>query len=287
MKIAQGKDKHNLVTLLLLAVLLFLRLVLFGGVKYFTGDLPPAWLRPVFEVGTFFFTAVFLWWERDRLAEYHVDRLALIIILVFKPIETIVSAVWGITNTGLSFPQLPGLLLWGIALGLFVALRASHVQLPKVRSAHIAWFLAGILGGSVAMILLAYPMSLTIPGALVFLPDPLARFGPDVLSFPYQLGYSAVTEEPLFRGFLWGCLRRSGWKEVWIWLAQAVLFMLGHIYYLQQAPIAFWVIVPAGALVLGLLAWRSRSIATSMAAHATMNTIGHFTGYIIAYLRYR
>jgi membrane protease YdiL (CAAX protease family) len=88
--------------------------------------------------------------------------------------------------------------------------------------------------------------------------------------FLYQLGYAAVTEEPLFRGFLWGYLRNLGWREVWIWLFQAGLFWLSHFYYFSRMPISFW-LVPIGALILGALAWRSRSIATSMAAHAAMN----------------
>ncbi len=96
------------------------------------------------------------------------------------------------------------------------------------------------------------------------------------LIFPplYFLAYAGVTEEPLFRGFLWGLLRRAGWRDVWAWLLQTGLFALAHIYYLRQTPLAFWVIVPSGALLLGLLAWRSRSIATSLVAHGFCNGIG-------------
>jgi membrane protease YdiL (CAAX protease family) len=120
---------------------------------------------------------------------------------------------------------------------------------------------------------------------LTFRPDLFDLLAPVAMSFPYQLGYAAVTEEPLFRGFLWGYLRKSGWKEIWIWLTQAGLFALGHIYYLNKAPLSFGIIVPVGALVMGLFAWRSRSIATSMAAHGAMNALGYTVGYIIAYYR--
>jgi membrane protease YdiL (CAAX protease family) len=94
-----------------------------------------------------------------------------------------------------------------------------------------------------------------------------------------------VTEEPLFRAFLWGYLYKAGWKPVWIWLLQAGLFMLGHIYYITTYPISFWLIVPTGALVLGALVWRSKTISSSLAAHATMNALGYTLGYIVAALR--
>jgi len=38
-------------------------------------------------------------------------------------------------------------------------------------------------------------------------------------------------------------LRKAGWKELWIWVFQAALFVLGHIYYLTKFPISFFVIV--------------------------------------------
>ncbi|CAG0930278.1 hypothetical protein TFLX_01635 [Thermoflexales bacterium] len=106
-----------------------------------------------------------------------------------------------------------------------------------------------------------------------------------VPSFIYQLGYAAVSEEPLFRGFLWGYLRKLKCPEKWIWLFQTGLFMLGHIYYVTNAPVSFWIIVPVGGLVTGWLAWRSRSIATSMAAHGALNALGRTVGYIFAYSR--
>jgi membrane protease YdiL (CAAX protease family) len=101
----------------------------------------------------------------------------------------------------------------------------------------------------------------------------------------YQLGYAAVAEEPLFRGFLWGYLRKAGWKDVWIWLFQTGLFMLAHIYYINQLPISFWIIVPVSTLVLGALAWRSKTISASMGAHTMMNASGYTIGTIIATLR--
>ncbi|WP_161796471.1 CPBP family glutamic-type intramembrane protease [Desulfosporosinus acididurans] len=48
--------------------------------------------------------------------------------------------------------------------------------------------------------------------------------------FLVQLNSAAILEEPLFHGFFWGYLKNWGWKESWIWLTQAGLFVIGHIY---------------------------------------------------------
>jgi membrane protease YdiL (CAAX protease family) len=101
-------------------------------------------------------------------------------------------------------------------------------------------------------------------------------------SIVYQLGYAAAYEEPIFRGLLWGYLRLKGWKDAWILLLQAGLFWLGHSYYIGKAPFSFWVLLPAAGLLFGLLAWRSRSIATSMAAHGVINGTGMLLGNLLA-----
>ena len=93
-----------------------------------------------------------------------------------------------------------------------------------------------------------------------------------LLSPLYQLGYAAVSEEPLFRAFLWGALRKAGWKDGWICLFQAALFALGHLHLLllPQAVLNLSIVF-AFAFAAGWLAWRSRTIATSMAFHALWN----------------
>lgn len=98
-------------------------------------------------------------------------------------------------------------------------------------------------------------------------------------SFIIQLSNAAVTEEPFFRVFLWGLLKKTNWKDSWICLFQAALFMLGHIRYLGKANYSFFILVPIAALILGLLAWRSKSIGTSMITHALINSVGSIVAY--------
>ncbi len=280
------EQSHDRIALLLLFGLLVLRLPLLAGVALFTSP-TPGWLSPVFELGTYLLTVSLVWWERARLADFHINAFAVAIIIFLKPIETLILATFvngGMGTLPLAFPGIPALVIWIAAIGLLLALLRQQPNLFSIRRKTVVWFIAGILAGIMMAILLAYPMSLQLgsgnrPGAL-------PPFNLDIIliqGFVYQLGYAAVAEEPLFRGFLWGYLRKTGWRDVWIWLFQAGLFWLGHIYYLGKSPISFWLLAPTGGLVLGALAWRSRSIATSMAAHAVMNGLTAYLAYIILF----
>jgi membrane protease YdiL (CAAX protease family) len=274
------KDKrHSIVAWALLGGLLLLRLPFLAGMALSTyAD----WLYPVFDVGTYLLTACLIWWERERLADFHIDGLALWIVILFKPIQTLLLALWFPPVGPFAFPSLPSLSFWIISLGLVLALKLSHAPWPRITKASWKWFGIGVLVGFIAILITAYPTSLELdasqlqekPGLFFFL-----VIAPR--DFLYQLGYAAVTEEPLFRGFLWGFLFKAGWKPVWICLFQAGLFMLGHIYYVTQLPLSFWIIVPVGGLVLGALVWRSKTLASSLAAHAAMNALGLPIAYIL------
>ena len=109
------------------------------------------------------------------------------------------------------------------------------------------------------------------PEVRIYLPGEAVRA---VMLIFVQFSTAAALEEPLFRGFLWGELREWGWKENHIWLLQTLLFTLGHIYYLGSANLSLFVIVPLGALILGFMAWKSRSIGISMLIHGIINSLG-------------
>ncbi len=131
-----------------------------------------------------------------------------------------------------------------------------------------------IAAGIVLGILLGYLLRYQFPGGTEKLTPSLIFFLPT-----QQLVFAGLVEEPFFRGFLWGALRKSGWKDLWILIFQTVLFMIGHLYYLGGFPISFWIVVLFGGLVTGLLAWRSRSIATSMVGHGFLNAVGQMVAY--------
>ena len=143
---ASSKEKpHLIVAWILLAGLLFLRLpFLVGGAVLFA---KPDWLDPAFQIGTYLLTAILIWWERDRLPEFNIDMLALGIIIIFKPIQTLILPYWGYNQDPLAFPNPPSLLIWVISIGLVIVLWLSHAHLPKLTGKSFGWFGVGILAG--------------------------------------------------------------------------------------------------------------------------------------------
>jgi len=276
-RVARSRTSVCPLSWLLLTGLLLLRMSLIAQAPFFLGA-TARWLSPLYEVGSYAFSAMLIWVERDRLSDFHIDRLAIVLLVVSKPVETLLLGSQGSIGVSLA--------IWTIAVGLAVAMWRRGPKLPAISKASVRWLVVGACAGILTAVVLAYPMSLQISGAhtgfsarLLMRPMSLLSI---FLGIVYQLGYAAASEEPLFRGFLWGCLRKVGWRDGWILWFQAGLFMLAHLYYMISLPISFWVIVPVGALVMGVLAWRSRTIASSMAAHACLNGVCYIFGRIAA-----
>jgi membrane protease YdiL (CAAX protease family) len=267
-----GKNPALGVTWVLVAGLFILRVPLLAGIRIFTPS--AGWANPVFEIGTYFLGALLIWRERNHLADFHVDRLVLFIFILGKPLELLLVQL----QIPFATPSRSAayMLYLPIALGLGIAMLAARPNLPAMNIRLAGWLLVGILAG---LVLGVYS------GNLI-----KANLGPGssgsvnfrlVLLLPLQQLLSAgINEEPFFRGFLWGILRKSGLKDVWVWLIQAGVFWLAHAYYLfHGVTFSFLFIVPVGGLVMGWLAWRSRSIAVSMLAHGISNGIGQIVGY--------
>jgi membrane protease YdiL (CAAX protease family) len=264
---------HNVITGVLISGLLFLRLVIhtniilmvFDGVNY---------SDPVYQIGTYLLTAIIIWWERDFLGEFFIDKIALAILIVGKPIELIILTF----RVGINplYHHNYYLLYLPIAIGLLLTALFSRSKLQPIQGKNCLWLFAAIPIGIVVGYLFGYLLRL-FPNFSGVSPkfDPIL-----LLILPVtQLVRAGIAEEPLFRGFLWGYLRRLGWKDGWILVFQMGLFWVAHIYYFSRAPISFWLIIPSGGLILGLLAWKSRSISTSMVAHGFSNAFGDLFGH--------
>lgn len=267
-------DRHHKIAWLAVAVLLFLRIpfTIFITFRY---PADAQWGPAIFHVGTYLLTAFLIWWERDRLSEFHIDTLSLAIIILFKPAQTLILQYWDI-DSPITFPNLPGLIIWFVAIGLVFVLWRSGYKPSRIRLSDFNWLAFGLLAGLAMsgllnMGLFQLDVSRNIPEYVPF----SSVFTSTGLAFLYQIGFAAVSEEPLFRGFLWGYLRQLNWKEIWIWLFQSLLFLSAHVYFMLSFPYHFWIVVPVAGLVFGLLAWRSRSIGPGMLAHAVYNASGY------------
>lgn len=247
------------VGLALLTGLLILRLPLLTSVGML---LPPAanWALPAYEWGTYILTTLLIIWERDRLELFHIDGWALAIFI-------------GAPVAALLVPRYASLVWLQVACvaALLVAFLFTRPHLPKFRSHTVIW--TGVAVG-VALGLFYIFCGQWRAGAALRPAGTLAvlvHLPSDIL---LQIFRAASLEEPLFRAFLWGYLKLAGWKDRWIWLLQAGLFWLGHLYYLGPNPVSFWIVVPLGGLVIGWVAWRTRSIGASMLTHGLGNALG-------------
>ncbi len=267
-------------TTLLAAALLCLRIPFWAGIVLLKGRAPD-WAMLVFDIGTYLLTLAFLWVERSRLADYHITPLALILILAAKPLMPLMLYLMGADFAPNSFPRPVSFSYLALALLLVLALKLSGWSWKTSLREEARWLAWGSLAGLVLALVTGVPSALTLRSSHTLFGPSMAGFLSALIRIPQQLGYAAVTEEPVFRGFLWGILRKKGWRDAAILLFQAFLFLLGHAYYLRDLPLTFWISIPIGGLALGALAWRSRTITASLAAHTMVNAFGVFFGQII------
>lgn len=243
----EGK-KHMTISLLLLAGLLFLRFPFLISADLFLPE-QPALLGTivlfVFMISTYLLTAVLIWWEREHLRDFWIDLAAAI---------TFLCQIF-------CFP---------IGIGLFRAMRRHQARFPAPPATLWRW---ALLGAMLAIACNIFIVSLGIaprePGLVS------ASFGFLIPAVLIQMTMAAVWEEPLFRGFIWGYLRRAHWKDIWIWPFQALLFTLAHVYYLETEAVGPWFLrIMLPALVIGFIAWRAKSIFASMVTHGFFNASG-------------
>jgi len=266
-------SSHQVITWIAIFALLVLRL-LEGWILY-KDPLGSVWVEPLYETGTYVLIAFLIGWEWKNLREYHLTPLSILILILFPALSKLSQLSFD-PNNMLAFPKLlsfPFFVIAGILIYLVIRKKMDFkVGLGK----DLIWFAIGALMGlfiaafeGVIMIkFLGYPQK-AFPGYL------------SLISSIYQLGFAACPEESLFRGFLWGALRKLRIKEIWILFIQALLFALGHIFYLSSENGLLSVgLVFAGALIMGLLVWRSRSLSSSMAYHAFFNGSSFFQYWV-------
>lgn len=223
----------------------------------------------VFGAGTYILTAALLWWERRRLNDFHIDAIALGFILAAPFLEPVTYQIFyhvSSVKAGLGYRWIEAL----TAIVLLVALLRSRPSLRPVNLTTAVWILLAILIGFGVRVGLDLAIR-GIPFYAIPLPGP-SPTADVATSIAVQLSRAATYEEPLFRGFLCGYLRKAGWSWPWVIVTQAALFTIGHAYYLFKGPLSsFFLVVPVCALALGLIIWLSRSISATMITHALLN----------------
>ena len=222
----------------------------------------------IYEVCTYILIAFLIWWKRDNLADFHIDKSALILIILLRPFQTLILTYWKVESP-LAFPSIPSLMISVTALGLAILLWHSGIKTPSISASIWGWLAIGIFTGVCVSILEnfnSFSSMLNNHGSLSTLVMKSTS-----LNLLYHLGFAPINEEPLFRGFLWGALRQRKWNDNSILIFQTILFTSAHLYFAKQYPLLFWVFIPGAALLFGFLTMRSHSISPAILAHGLIN----------------
>lgn len=257
-------NKHQVIFWIALSLLCILRLPF----SWIGNSIPSSrvWIDPVFEIGTYTLIVFLIWWERENLEIHHMDAFAIFIIILFKPISTLFLRFWR-PDSPVAFPKPLSLLFFLAALILLIQILQKKIKLEGEVGKTMLWMLAGGCIGILFFVVSAVIM-------VQFFKYPvLGESNLSMLLNPiYQIGYASVVEEPFFRGFLWGGLKKVGVKEIWILFIQAVLFTVGHLNLLKSTnPVVNLSFIFICAMLMGVLVWRSRKLSTSMVFHGFGN----------------
>lgn len=253
-------------TLLAIIGLLILRIPFVMGIGFLFSPYP-IWALLTYEIGTYLLISILLIREKENLAIFNIDRLSIIIILVFGSIFKISFLV--------GFPLASAILSISflfISILLFNRLR-KFSKLIQTGPGVLRWLWKGVLITIGLSIFFGFLVDLTDSRDLAWFPaNKFLLFFSLLNAFIGQFSSAVILEEPLFRGFLWGYLRSLEWNENTIWFAVSGLFWVSHLHIFTNLYSMF-VITPIISLAYGYLVVRSRSIAPSMVAHAVYNAI--------------
>jgi hypothetical protein len=124
--------------------------------------------------------------------------------------------------------------------------------IPNISKKSLYWIFFGVLLGIVASLFLGFCMSYNVKNIKYINEHEISLLVKGIpQTYIYQLGYAAVSEEPLFKGFLWGYLEKKGINNYKILLFQTILFTVAHIYYFPDSLLALFIIVPVSTLIFG------------------------------------
>jgi membrane protease YdiL (CAAX protease family) len=252
---------------ILLFLLLFARIILINLIRFRSQDIP-YWVNVTYELMAYLLIYLFIRVNQNDLASFHLDKLSIIFTILF-------SSILRIEINNYPYLWIAAIGFWIISLYLLVILVRKWSILPMVK---LNWIIISIPIGFALPLIFNFFINLKI--------DIISEFG-TLGRFLYyslfvainQLGHAPIQEEILFRGLLWGHLLHLGWDNKKIWLIQAFLFLLAHLFYIRLG-ISYWLYTGIIGIVLGLFAWRTQSILPSAIAHTIDNGISFTLQYL-------
>lgn len=234
-------------------------------IQYFYQSDWPEWFRCIFYFLMFLIIAILILVERTRLEKSNIDVLSLSVIILFGSfLRPFITEYPWFTKILTMFFAIIGVVL----LYMWLIRRRLQTTIP---SKLLLWIVLSFF-----ICLTEY----TIAKLITSLPpigSSRSLFLNSLYMVNYQLSNIVIPEEAIFRGFLWGSLKRKGFADYKILLIQSFLFMTGHINIYHIRSLWYYIFILGQGVIFGLLAWRSRSILPGVITHTFHNTLAYLS----------
>lgn len=206
--------------------------------------------------------ALLVWLEAKHLANFHLDRTSLLLLVIFGPFVRTTPRLLG------EQPYL--IVIWVACLLILLNIIRNWSIIPKT-SFKLSF--PGVL--TIGFGLLAILMIESFQPDLYTRVDPLA-FNPGleiIRGIIYNLAAVSTVEEILFRGFFWGYLIQIGLSEKKAFWTQGVIFWLAHLSSKFAKPISFFITIPITTYVYSQIVRKTNQVFWSIVVHTFVNVI--------------
>lgn len=227
---------------------------------YLTYGETTRYLGIIYLAAMYIICAILIWTEIKDLKEFHIDKFVIVTFILsslFRPNLDIAGGIY--------FWVLIGMV--GVSVGVALVIRK-----PKLLQTDIRWTLiATLVGGLVVAVITFAELSLRQSWALApLLQNNIILTVSNLIV--RELFASVLLEEILFRGFLWGYLKKLGWKDRKIFWTQGILFWITHFGRIFT-PFTFFVIIPVITLISSKLALRTKQVFPAIISHMVINIL--------------
>ncbi|MBN2115753.1 MAG: CPBP family intramembrane metalloprotease [Anaerolineales bacterium] len=214
--------------------------------------------RYFFIIACYICVTFIVWTERENLASWNLDRLSLLVLVLFAVVRV---------NLQIPYEQNYKNLIIFLGLSLLAVCAVNWKKIPQTS---MRWALIGLLS-CVFVIPLAFIESQLLEkyatSSILYQTKFLSYAAQNLL---YTASFVAPYEEIIIRGVFWGQLRRwniSDNRIVWI---QGFLFWLLHPWQILT-PVTFFLTLPALILILSSLVKYSKQLFPSLISHTLIN----------------
>lgn len=269
-KIIDDIKLKKLIVILIMIGLIILRYPFAICVNFHLIKLDYALAQNIYLNITYLLTIMIIFIEKENLLEFNITTGAVIIFLA-SPISK--PLIYFLVGDYINFQQSIKFTWFEILVSVGAIIYMGYYNKNDSKrklEVSLYWLIVSVLLGIITSLFLSYTYRHFMGKASIYFSMTLF-----LKLFISEMVNASIMEEPLFRGFIWGYLSKNNWNKFGIWLFQAGIFALGHIYYLPKIPIAVVGAFVCG-LILGFLVWRSKSIGYSMICHGIINSVQPF-----------